>query len=238
MLAKRLFFLFIFFLSCLATVSRTLFEDKATQFVDFSVTPSNALVIVDDISYGLKRDGTLSLLLSCGKHSYRILAPGYISENGVVEVGVVREKLEIELKSSKGVVTLECSMPDAEIYVNNVFYAKGSWKGQLDPATYQVEVRCNGHTTRTTSFTLQSQETKNISLPVPQPIKAVIKVESSPSGAEVFFDGNKIGETPLQKTVLTGRHSLEFKKDGYKSESKKVDVIKGEENLFKTNLIK
>lgn len=125
-------------------------EEVAAQFVTFSVEPKNAIVTIDNNQYSLQADGTISQLLPYGKHSYKIDAPGYFSESGEVEIGRERVSREIQLKSSRGTVTLECEMKEADIWVNGIFKGTGTWKGELDPALYQVEVKREGYTTLTT----------------------------------------------------------------------------------------
>ena len=218
---------------------RTIIQDEVTaQWVTFKVTPQNAIVTLDNNPYGLQPDGTVSQLLPYGTHSYRVDAPGYISENGVVEVGrgdpVTRE---VSLKSSRGTVTLECSMKEAQIYVNGNLVGTGSWTGQLDAAMYQVEIKRDGHTTRTTSFTLQPQDEKTITLPVPQPLYGTLSVSSQPIGATVYLDGTEIGTTPFIKSeILAGKKTLEFRKKDYRTVSMEIEIKDGELNSFSTTL--
>lgn len=217
---------------------RTIIEDEVTaQYVVFKVTPQNAIVTIDNMPYGLQPDGTVSQLLSYGKHSYRVDAPGFVSENGDVEVGSDRIILEVALKSSKGTVTLDCSMKEAEIYLNGTFVGTGSWTSQLDAAMYQVEVKREGHTSRTTSFTLQPQDEKTITLPVPQPIYGTVSITSQPIGATVYIDGEEIGTTPLLKgQILTGKRKLEFRMKDYQTVTMDVDIKEGQLNSFSTDL--
>lgn len=224
----------------LATGSvRTYVEDVLTaQWVTFRVTPQNAIVTIDANPYALMSDGTISQLLPYGTHSYRIDAPGYISENGVVEVtrgdGVT---IEVSLKSSKGTVTLECPMKEAEIYLNGNLVGTGSWTGQLDAAMYQVEIKRDGHRSRTTSFILQPQEEKTISLPSPQPIYGAISVTSQPIGATVYIDGVEVGVTPFLKAeVLTGTRKMEFRKQDYRTVTMDVEILESQLNSFNTEL--
>ena len=217
---------------------RTIVEDEvAAQYVTFSVTPQNAIVTIDNTPYGLQADGTISQLLSYGTHSYRVDAPGYMSENGIVDVGRERIMREVNLKSSRGKVTLDCAMQEAEIYLNGTLVGKGSWTGELDAAMYQVEVRRESHTTRTTSFTLQPQDEKTVTLPLPQPIYGTISVTSQPIGATVFVDGVEVGTTPLLKgEILTGKRKVEFRKQDYRPLTMEVEVKEGEISTFNAEM--
>ena len=217
----------------------TIVQDELTaQFVTFQVTPQNAIVTIDNRQYSLQADGTVSQLLSYGTHNYRVDAPGYFPENGVVEIGRERVTREVNLKSSRGTVTLDCAMKEADIYVNGTLMGKGSWTGQLDAAMYQVEVKREGYSTRITSFNLEPQEEKTISLPLPQPIYSTISVTSQPNGATVFVDGMEVGTTPLIKgEILTGHRTLELRKKDYRTAVMEVEVKEGEINNFSAELI-
>ena len=217
---------------------RTYVQDEVTaQYVIFKVTPQNAIVTIDNIPYGLQADGTVSQLLSYGTHSYRVDAPGFISESGAVEVGRERITRDVALKSAKGKVTLECSMTEAEIYLNGSLVGTGSWTGELNAAMYQVEVKRDGHTSRTTSFSLQPQDEKTISLPVPQPIYGTISVTSVPIGATVYIDNVEVGTTPLLKSeILVGHRKVEFRKQDYKTVFMDVEIEEGKLNSFSAEL--
>ena len=217
---------------------RTIIQDEvAAQFVIFKVTPQTAIVTIDENQYSLQADGTVSQLLPYGFHSYRIDAPGYKSESGVVEIGKERTTCEINLLSTRGTVTLECPMREADIYVNGSFMGIGSWTGQLDAAMYQVEVKREGYSTRTTSFTLQSMEEKKVTLPIPQPVYGTISVTSQPIGATVFVDSIEIGTTPLIKgEILTGHHKLELRKKDYSPVFMEVDIKEDVINSFNAEM--
>jgi hypothetical protein len=217
---------------------RTIIQDEVTaQWVTFSVKPQNAIVTIDDTPYGLQSDGTVSRFLPYGTHSYRIDAPGFISENGVVDVGREQIMREVTLKSSMGTVTLECSMKEAKIYLNGNLVGTGSWTGELESGMYQVEIKRDGHRSRTTSFMIQPKDEKTISLPVPQPIYGTISVTSDPIGATVLVDGVEVGKTPLLKgEILIGKHKVEFHKPDYRPEVMEVEVKEGELTSFQAEL--
>ena len=55
-----------------------------------------------------------------------------------------------------------------------------------------------------------------------------ISVVSSPSGADMYINGDKIGATPISNYRLrAGSYSIAVKKDGYKDYTKEVEVKSG-----------
>lgn len=206
-------------------------EDRPNgQFVTFSVKPDNASVTVDDSQpRALGADGTLSLMLPYGSHTYRIEAPGYVAENGTVQVGSEKIKKEITLKSSKGTITLTCSMPNAKLYLDGEYVGDGTWTGQREPAQmYLVEAKLEGHRARSITFALDVQEQKTISVPAPQPIFGTLSIMSTPNEATILLDGKEIGQTPLlADNLLVGEHELELRKKDYRSYRSTVTVQEG-----------
>lgn len=207
-------------------VVRTIVEDQLNaQFVTLSVQPKTASVRIDDNPCQLDSEGNVSQLLSYGNHTYHVEAPGYSSEDGVIQVGSEKKKVSVALQSSMGTVTVQCPMAEAEIYLNNELVGHGTWTGQLAPAMYQVETRLAGHRSRMTSFTLGTRETKTVSVPAPQPLYGSLSITSTPGEATVLLDGKEIGETPLlQGNILVGEHELEFVLKDYKPYKTAVTV--------------
>lgn len=58
-------------------------------------------------------------------------------------------------------------------------------------------------------------------------IKASLRIDSTPDGAQVQIDGVAAGSTPLNVTVMAGKHEISIKKAGYSDWSKNLDVSGG-----------
>jgi len=59
-----------------------------------------------------------------------------------------------------------------------------------------------------------------------------VTINSTPSGATLFIDGNKIGNTPYSGSLAFGSHSLRIEKDGKKAEKSISISQNGGENHF------
>jgi hypothetical protein len=51
-----------------------------------------------------------------------------------------------------------------------------------------------------------------------------LEVTSEPDTADVYLDGKEIGQTPVSVSVETGRHSVELRKDGWKTFAEDVEI--------------
>ena len=210
------------------TVNTVVEEDVGGQFLVMRVSPANATVYVDNRLQTVKPDGTLSLMLTYGRHSYRVEAASYISEAGVVEMGQSKQSLSVTLKSAKATLDVTCSMADALIYINEELKGTGSCRVTLDAGLYVVETRKQGHRSRRQNLTLAEQEVKKLSMPAPEPMYGTLSVDSDPLDAEVWLDGRKTGSTPdIFRNILAGNHELELRKQGYKSAKRTVTISEG-----------
>ncbi len=139
--------------------------------------------------------------------------------------------------SVKGGVPPDVStLSGVNVYVNNEWVGSTGSDGKAE-----VPVRLNKNFTLTlyrhgyqqlteTVKVEKSKDTKEFSLAVNN---AVFKIESEPTGAEVFVDGEKIGITPLRegKPVTLGFHTVRVSVGGdYRDWEEVVEFSKKEEN--------
>lgn len=61
-------------------------------------------------------------------------------------------------------------------------------------------------------------------------------ISSSPQGADIFIEGEKIGITPKSIDLPLGRHNIEIKKDGYNSEEYSLNISEEKTNELNLNL--
>ena len=211
-------------------------EDLGGQYLVMNVEPKNALVYIDEELKPIE-EGDASFLLSYGKHTYRVEAPGYMNEAGVAEIGKERVEINIRLVSAKATLTVSCADTDADIFINDQKKGRGSWTGQLADGMYAVEARKASHRTVKKSLTLAKQEQKALALDAPEPICGKLNLTSTPSNCEVYLDGKQIGKSPdLFANILVGSHNVELRKNGYESQRQKVDIEEGKITDFSMTL--
>jgi hypothetical protein len=68
--------------------------------------------------------------------------------------------------------------------------------------------------------------------------QGTLTVDSVVADCEVFVDGSFMGNTPAKLRLSEGEHSIEVKKDGYKSYKKDVTVSEGSELTLRPSLQK
>ena len=134
-----------------------------------------------------------------------------------------------ELERSHVVVTLS-SNSEAEILVNDKLKGKGSCIDTLRIGeTYKLESRISGlHSAQLMHTVTLNDDATIINLPDPTPFYGSLKVSSTPSNANVFVDGVRIGQTPCSiEQILIGEHTISVKYKNYES-SQKVNIANEE----------
>ena len=146
--------------------------------------------------------------------------------------------------SARGGVPPDVSpLAGVNIYVNNEWLGSTGSDGKAE-----VPVRLNknfilvlyrhGYQQLTETVKIEnSKDAKEFTLAVNN---AVFKVESEPSGADVFVDGEKIGTTPLRegKPVTLGFHTVRVSVGGdYRDWEEVVEFSKKEENRTGSSMI-
>lgn len=211
------------------TVHTVVEQDDGKTYLALTVTPANAVVLVDGILRQLDADGCLSLRLARGEHSYSVQAPGYASQSGTVTLGMQKLNKRIALESVMAGVTVGCATPGATLYVNDEMKGTGSWSGALAPGEYLLEARKEGYYAQKQPLTLGEKENKTITLPALTARVGSLDVNYTPQDAEVYIDGQKVGTSPdVFRNLLIGTHKVELRKDGYANKSLTVTIEEGQ----------
>ncbi|MBQ7310345.1 MAG: TonB family protein [Alistipes sp.] len=197
------------------------------QFVVFTVSPNNAVVIIDGKHYGLT-DGAMRAVLDGGTYNYTVSAAGYHSQSGTFTVAGSKVAKDITLSADAATVTLTVA-DNAEIWINGKRVGTGRWEGTLNSGTYIFEAKREGYKTTTLSKHITStQPAQSYTLSAPTPIYGSIMVDGSPINAEVMLDGKVVGQLPLKlNNILVGKHNLTVSKAGYESYNTTVTVTEG-----------
>ncbi len=109
----------------------------------------------------------------------------------------------------------------------------------IKPVT--LTFRLEGHTSVDTTVLVRSASVEQVSVSLaPVPVVALtgsLRFNSTPRSATVFVDDEPRGSTPITVNAIpAGSRSVRFELDGYKSDSRVVDVVPGSEPEIKVTL--
>ncbi len=130
------------------------------------------------------------------------------------------------------------SVPEkSKVYINGTYKGLTPLVLNLTPGAYEIKLSKQNYRNYTTSIILTPKENKTLKVEL-TPTFGYLSVDSSPSGAKVYIDGNYAGETPLSDYKLSpGEHTVRIVKDGYEEFTRKVTVSAGEMASVTASLI-
>ncbi len=181
------------------------------------VQPANANVFVkvDGMPKNVE-DGTVTVSLADGPHTYSVDAVGFARQEGTVTMDGKRESRTITLVSTKPTLTVSATTPGTEIFINDTRKGTDSWSGELLADTYVVEGRLNGHRTHSQKVTLAEGQNQRLTIPALTPITGSLNVNYKPVDATITIDGREAGVTPnVIRDLLVGTHRVEISAPGY-----------------------
>ena len=117
----------------------------------------------------------------------------------------------------------------SDIYIDNEYKGKGSWKGRLPEGAHYVEARKTYHQTTAKNVTLVLGEDVTVTIDAPKPINGHLDVNSNPMRADIYIDGNHYGQTPkIISDLLIGKHEIKLYKQGCAPLIKTIEIEEGE----------
>lgn len=202
--------------------------DDGLRYLVITVNPANAMVFVDDKQQAVQ-NGSASVLVPQGTHTYRVEATGYLPKSGSVEIADGRKTVNVSLESAMAQITVNCPTTGAQIYVNEQLKGTAPWSGQLMAGNYQIEARLDGYRMQRQSIAVAERETRTIDIPALTAIVGALNVNYQPINSEVWLDGSKLGVEPdIFRNLLVGDHSVEIRAEGYQTDKKTVTIREGE----------
>ena len=205
-------------------------------YLKINTNPEGAEVYVDGFTRSLGQTPLVSRKISKGTHTLHIWKENYYSEDVTVEVnpdGQEQELALVRLRPQFVNVTCLCEDKDADLVVldaNGKETARGKSGMQVrlnSHVLYKLEASRPHYLSQSTGITLRVEDEggrTNVSVGAPLPIYGGLQISSTPTQADVYLDGKKVGKTTYIGKVLSGTHTLELRKEGYWMDPVVVEV--------------
>lgn len=171
---------------------------------------------------------TKDIILKSGTHSMRIIKSMYKPFEQAVTINDGKiTTISASLTPNFAQVTLKADS-GVEIWVDDTKKGIGSWSGRLEIGDHIVECRKVSHVTSSHSLTIANLNDVTRTFEPLKPIYGTLNISSTPIGATITIDGEKVGETPMIKNdVLIGKRKVEISMKGYQTKTESVDVVEG-----------
>lgn len=126
-------------------------------------------------------------------------------------------------------VTIKSTTPNSAIYINGVERGVDSCIVRLRPDQYKIKATCEGRRAWEGEVAFaDSVLNQSFRIPELELITGLFSVDYQPKGADVYFDGEYMGKSPLvgsqAKRVPVGRHSVRIAHEGYEPFERIVQI--------------
>ena len=196
--------------------------------------PVTAEVFVDNIA---TCQTPCAVPLPAGKHTVRISADGY---NPFVRKVTLNKDttLQAEFEVGGGTIEFQTSIKPATLKLDGKQLVLPIRLETLEPGTYDWEVSSIGYETEKGQLNFVAGQNIFIYTEL-ESSAGKVTIESQPSGATVFLDGNNIGVTPLYlENIELGEHSVVLEHKKYATVLRSMDTTTGNKGVVKANLQK
>ena len=221
---------------------------EKTGTVELFVEPAGLKkleVVVDGVE---KLDSNMSPFkktLEVGEHTFTIKHSGYKDKRFTIAIKKGENiKRNIELERTSTGFFLETDPPGAVVFVDDRPYSEKTpvTVDDLEPKTYSVRIVKENYLSKTIEIDVTAGEIAQLPLKKLELKTVDVTFKTQPLDAEVTLidvDNNKrkgLGKTPVTEVPVDSskNYKVQFKKEGYETEVKPLDLPAGEEKVTLT----
>ncbi len=204
----------------------TLFRGYTLKQIDvtavtITTTPSEADIYVNGV---LRGQSYWSDFLFPEEYNLRIIKPGYLD---VIETVAIKEDVQNDLVytlvKNAAILDITARPTDARIIIHDQQYSPG--RIELVPGTYTLRILQSGYLPQEEEITLRLGEivTRNVTL-----VKNVgtLSLRIKPDDADVWINKTAYGGKRIIE-LAPGSYQLEYKRDGYFTQTENVMISQG-----------
>ncbi len=176
--------------------------------------PEEVEVFIDGEKKG-KSAGTYKV--DCGEHLLVLRKEKYLPYKKKISINHPSDLLKIEgavLEPNFGDLQIISEPADASIYINGVLINKKTPTTieRLESKAYKVEVVAPFYAKQERNVFVKTEKSNQTHFQL-RPLFGILNVQSYPQEAQVYIDGNYVGDTPLKKKVLAGEKTLRLERE-------------------------
>lgn len=206
-------------------------------YVKVTTSPDDSAMVYINKKY-VGMTPYMSDKIKSGIHDIVVIKENYKTISSTFEVdSSYTTNLDLNMEMSV-VDVMVCADSLSKIYVDNKYKGDGVWSGILNDGIHLFEARKKNHSTSFIEKELSIGTSEIIELDNPKPIYSSADINSNPSEADVFIDGNYYGKTPLFiKDIIMGQHEIRFEKQGYALSLSTINIEESEIFSIKETLM-
>ena len=202
-------------------------------FLEIITEPAGADINIDGIPEFTKKSPYVYKKLNAQTWKFIISKENYKPEELLISVKKDRSLSKtIKLTPTFGYISVTPSVPGADLYINGMkrIYRSGE-PVSVPVGDVRVQLKKKYYQDFEQVLSIEPNDKRANSIPLEAKMireLGEIDVECSVSGVQVYLDGYLMGTAPFIKEVQAGKHSVQCKKSGYRTESAIVEILGGE----------
>ncbi len=212
-----------------ARIKQIVEEQITSQYLIIMSNTPDAKIFIDGTFIG-RQEASKALSLY-EDHTYRVEAPLYYSREGSVRLTENQKtELTIDLEPAFGYLKINTKPESgAEIEINGKL-AEGKTpltSDKLPSGNYTIQAFKPMYKSTPQEVQLREGETKTITISL-QPTFAKAQISCDDNQTEIYIDGKFYSKGRYDGNIDEGVHLLEFKKEGYRTLSKRINTTVGQ----------
>ncbi len=196
------------------------------QYVVFNVSPTNAIVELDDMPLDVSSEGYAEKSVAYGTYHYRVSAANYHTEAGQVTVSAQgKSNVNVKLRPNFGWIEVKGAdeYHGAHVYVDNEHVGQLPMKsGAIGSGVHQVKVMKSLYKPYEQQVTVTDDNTTSLIVQMEANFANVTFVADAES--EVWVDGKQRGKGKCTIGLEIGEYTVEVKRASHRTVSEVVSI--------------
>jgi len=232
------------------TVKETGGEDWANDVTVSVLAPQDSKISIipsksgpRDISRGSRATFTFTVRVPEYEEPGRKMITVIVSygDTGWLDIGETRHRITeyvyLTVKKPLAKLIVQTTPSQASVYINNKYKGTTPIELTLVDGSYDSRIEKKGYETIQEVIALYPGKTTTITRTL-NPLPVPVTINSNPSGATVYINGEYKGIAPLTIDLFPGTYTLKLTKNGYQDYATHITVKAGEPNTVNPTLSK
>ena len=211
-------------------VITTVDETIESQWLVINPDPTDASIYINDL---FVKSGAYQAKHKPGSYSYRIEAPMYHSDAGIVQIADVKKEIDVKLKPAFGYVEISSvPEPDARVAIDGKFLSQKTpcQSDALLSGEHTIQVIKEMFEPTTQKITISDGKTSQLSVTM-IPTFAEVSITTQ-ADATIYINNEKKEGGSWKGRLNSGIYSIEARKQSHSPAKQDIEVAAGEKRTF------
>ncbi|PCH62631.1 MAG: hypothetical protein COC19_02465 [SAR86 cluster bacterium] len=209
----------------------------------FTLTARSVYIEVNPITAAIKIEGGMSIklgqryLIRSGTYSLSLKNEGYYQTNIDIEVSAEpAQTLSYQLEKLPGIVDINTpGIERARVQIDSVDVGNTPLKKlSIAAGSHNINIIRDRYLPYSQTVEIEGRSTQQAFIVNLEPAWANISLSSEPGGADIYVDGERIGQTPMIAEIIQGQRELTLKLFRHKVWQEVIEVVPGEHQQLET----